>query len=431
MNILYRSIILQIFQKLIAFYIGNAAKQRVSGKNPVILYACCFIFISFYTGNVQAQSVEYFVVVGAFAQESNAKKFTGFVKRRFYQSSYTWNEARRLFYVHAWQGADKTEATKLAKELQLMPEFFDCWVYSKVLSSEPVIEPTPETVKPLDESMPLAEASEPINNTPTDSISTPAEAEPEPIVENLLTAPPVLTPPPTVRGKLFKFDVKTPDGQLLSAKVHHVNIKQGRDIAVYSSNDYADVLLPTDPSRNMTLVCGIFGYKEITQVLNYTNPAKVKGAKQDSTGAWIIPFQLERLKSGDYSIMYDVSFFKNSVAMQEKSKVDLDALLTMLQSNERLKIRIHGHVNGSKERAITNISAEGNYFEPEASTKSKASATQLSVWRAELVKKYLMDNGIAANRLDTRGNGGKAMIVSETHPAAHLNDRIEIQVLKD
>jgi outer membrane protein OmpA-like peptidoglycan-associated protein len=391
-----------------------------------------FLFTSFIS---VAQSQEYYVVVGAFAQENNAKKFTGFVKRKFYQSNYELNAQRKLYYVYAWRGSDRTEAINLTKTLQKQPEFFDCWVFAKQLAnatpivteSQPVIteeppkeipketvtETPPAVIEPVVSDTAVVSNHDDIVEVDTTIIETPAEKKPR-----------------VVKGKLFKFDLKTPEGTHLVGKVHHVNTKLGRDIASYSSDDYADVPSPTE--TNMTIVCGIFGYREITRVVNYTNPtAKQKDVTKDDEGAWVIPFELERLKSGDYSIMYDVSFFKNSVAMQEKSKSDLDILLGMMQNNPRLKVRIHGHANGTKERAITNLKEENSYFTPESASKSKASATALSTLRAQAVKNYLIDNGIEASRLDVKGVGGKGMIVPETHPASHLNDRIEIQILKD
>jgi outer membrane protein OmpA-like peptidoglycan-associated protein len=389
-----------------------------------------FLFISFFT---VAQTQEYFVVVGAFAQENNAKKFTGFVKRKFYQSNYELNQQRKLYYVYAWKGTNRTESINLAKTLQKQPEFFDCWVFTKQLAnatpivteSQPIV--TEEPAKEIPKET-VTETPPVIESTETDTVQVSEHADVE--VDTTVLESPIEKKPRVVKGKLFKFDVKTPEGTPMVGKVHHINPKQGKDIASYSSDDYTDVPTPTE--TNMTIVCGIFGYREITRVVNYTNPtAKQKDVTKDDEGAWVIPFALERLKSGDYSIMYDVSFFKNSVAMQEKSKSDLDILLGMMQNNPRLKVRIHGHANGTKERAITNLQDEKSYFTPESASKSKVSATELSTLRAQAVKNYLIDNGIEASRLDVKGVGGKGMIVPETHPASHLNDRIEIQILKD
>jgi outer membrane protein OmpA-like peptidoglycan-associated protein len=400
---------------------------------PHVLLFGLFLFLSFFA---VAQSQQYYVVVGAFAQENNAKKFTGFVKRKFYQSNYELNQQRKLYYVYAWKGTDRTEAINLAKTLQKQPEFFDSWVFSKqvanatpiiITESQPAIteEPPKEIPKETVTEIPPV-VIEPVAAPDTAVVSDHDDVE----VDTTVIETPTEKKPRVVKGKLFKFDVKTPEGTLMVGKVHHVNTKLGKDIASYSSDDYADI--PNPAETNMTIICGIFGYREITRVVNYTNPiAKQKDVTKDDEGAWVIPFELERLKSGDYSIMYDVSFFKNSVAMQEKSKSDLDILLGMMQNNPRLKVRIHGHANGTKERAITNLAEEKSYFTPEPASKGKASATELSTLRAEAVKNYLIDNGIESSRLDVKGVGGKGMIVPETHPASHLNDRIEIQILKD
>lgn len=379
--------------------------------------------------SVHAQSTEYQVVVGAFAKENNAAKFAGYVKRTFFQSNYEFNQGRNLYYVYVWKGFDRLEAINLAKILQRQPKFFDCWVHSKQLSDNArVISESTPADKDDESKVPLE--STPLEPEPskTDSLQTIDQKDnlTDTIHDNSLEIE-----SRAVKGKLFKFDVRTKEGTGLIAKVHHVNTKLGKDIASYSSDREWDVPSPAGTNKDMTIVCGVFGYREVTRVVNYTNPAKLKDVRQGAAGEWIVPFELQKLKSGDYSIMYDVSFFKNSVAMQEKSKVDLDALLSMLQNNSRLKIRIHGHVNGGKDRVYTGLSAEKSYFEQGSVSKTKIAATELSTLRAQSVRDYLMDNGIDKSRLDVKGDGSKSMIVPETHPTSHLNDRIEIQILKD
>jgi hypothetical protein len=63
----------------------------------VTLFSLLFSFIFAYSA---AQTQQYYVVVGAFAKESNAKKFSGFVRSRFFQATYELNENRNLFYVY-------------------------------------------------------------------------------------------------------------------------------------------------------------------------------------------------------------------------------------------------------------------------------------------------------------------------------------------
>jgi outer membrane protein OmpA-like peptidoglycan-associated protein len=58
-------------------------------------------------------------------------------------------------------------------------------------------------------------------------------------------------------------------------------------------------------------------------------------------------------------------------------------------------------------------------------------AKQLTTFRAEAVRSYLIDHGIAANRATIFSWGGKDMLVKETSPAWNLNDRIEIEITRD
>jgi outer membrane protein OmpA-like peptidoglycan-associated protein len=53
---------------------------------------------------------------------------------------------------------------------------------------------------------------------------------------------------------------------------------------------------------------------------------------------------------------------------------------------------------------------------------------ELTTWRAQAVRHYLVDAGIDGNRLDIFAWGGSDMLIDETTSFAGLNDRIEIEI---
>lgn len=179
----------------------------------------------------------------------------------------------------------------------------------------------------------------------------------------------------------------------------------------------------------MSVVCGIFGYKEEVKEVDYDNPGQTAGATQDEKGAWIIPFQLERLKRGDVSVMYHVSFYKDAVVMLPQSKVEIDELLSLMKGNPKYKIKIHGHCNGTNSRRIIALGDAKNYFDINGSNEISGSAKDLSRLRAEALQDYLVENGIEKNRTETYAWGAINMLVSEYSPSAKLNDRLEIEIL--
>ena len=200
---------------------------------------------------VNAQTKQYYVVIGAFAKESNASKFSGFARSRFFQSTYELNQSRDLFYVYVIKSTNKNEAFDQVRILQKEEAFKDSWVFNGTLgiATPLVVIATPVAIH--------AEP-EPISADTASVIEVKEEPKPtEPvIIEETSSAEPV-KPKRVAKGKLFKFDIQTPSGESLVGNVHHVDLRRGRDIASYSSSDYSDVPKPTE--EPLTLVCGIFG----------------------------------------------------------------------------------------------------------------------------------------------------------------------------
>src|SRR5689334_17744603 len=83
-----------------------------------------------------AGAQHHYVVVGVFALEDHAKKFTGYVRSQTYNAGYEMYVAKQLFYVYALKTEDPVEAVKLAKNLQTESEFKDCWVFKGTLGNE-------------------------------------------------------------------------------------------------------------------------------------------------------------------------------------------------------------------------------------------------------------------------------------------------------
>lgn len=373
--------------------------------------------------NVRAQSQPYYVVIGAFAKESNAKKFSGFARSRFFQSTYELNSSRGLFYVYVIKTGSKKEAFDQVRILQKEAAFRDSWVFRGTLGeTPPVVITTPE---------PVVKEPEPI---PVDTATVVTIIEDIKPTEPVITEAAVTTTPEkpkrVVKGKLFKFDIQSPTGEPVVGNVHLVDLKRGRDIASYSSSDYSDVPRPAERNEPMTLVCGIFGYKEITQLVDYETPSLTEGAVQDAEQAWVIPFKLERLKKGDVSVMYDVSFYKDAVIMLPRSQEELDELVSMMTSNPAYIIKVHGHTNGTSKRKIISPGKTRNYFDMNGSENKNGSAKELSKQRAEAVRDYLVEHGIEKSRMEIMAWGGTNMLVGENSASAKLNDRIEIEILE-
>jgi outer membrane protein OmpA-like peptidoglycan-associated protein len=377
---------------------------------------CAFLFT--FLCSMAAQAQDYFVVIGAFAEETTASKFTGYARSMRYDARYIRNESNKLFYVYVLKTTDRRAASELTVRLQRETEFTDAWMYTGIPTK-------PLEVELFREPEVLAEPPvvEPENRE--ESISPDLEVEPTIAFDG--------PEKPVARGKFFKFILTTTEGKEVSGRVYNVDRIQGRDLATYTAHQYVDVLKPIRQDQSVTLVCEIFGYKEEVKLVDYADPSSAEGAYQDEHGAWVIPFTLERLQKGNISVLYNVAFYKDAVIMLPKSKPELDELVNMMKLNPNYSIKIHGHHNGTERNIrIITLGNDKNYFNMARSSSKMGSAKDLSRLRAETIKSYLVDNGIEKNRIDTYAWGGTAMLIKPgTAAATRLNNRIEIEILQD
>lgn len=105
-----------------------------------------------------------------------------------------------------------------------------------------------------------------------------------------------------------------------------------------------------------------------------------------------------------------VYFDSNSSVIQGDSHLILDELTAFLKENPELRIRLTGHTD---------------------LIGSAAANERLSLERADAAKRYLMNGGIAANRIVTEGRGARNPAVSAfDEDSSAINRRIEIAPVK-
>lgn len=98
----------------------------------------------------------------------------------------------------------------------------------------------------------------------------------------------------------------------------------------------------------------------------------------------------------------DILFQGNSALILESSFPYVQALAAYLDREEKMNVRLVGHVNGRAGSAYLKKAALTN---PER-TRYK-NAADLSMARAKMVKDLLVELGVGANRIQVEGVGGK------------------------
>ncbi len=124
---------------------------------------------------------------------------------------------------------------------------------------------------------------------------------------------------------------------------------------------------------------------------------------------------LKPAKTGASADIGNLYFVGNQPILLESSKPELPKILRFLQLNPGMKIEIAGHVNRPNSPPVGRDSWD----------------YKLSEDRAKTVYNYLLDNGIASERISWKGYGNHEMRYprATTEDQQALNRRVELRVL--
>ena len=211
-----------------------------------------------------------------------------------------------------------------------------------------------------------------------------------------------------------------------------IDVDRTRKMGTYNGNLAVKVASPDSKSGKMQLVCDVFGYQKVTREINYNDPESGDGIIRDANGSVVIPFELTRLKKGDIAVMYNVYFFKDAAIMRPESRYEVNSLLEMMKENPKYKIKIHGHTNGNAAGKIISMEKDSqNFFALTDTKEGVGTAKQLSEERGNIIREYLISNGVDAKRMEVKAWGGKRPIHDKLSSKAQENVRVEIEILED
>ncbi len=231
-------------------------------------------------------------------------------------------------------------------------------------------------------------------------------------------------------NRKFKFNIfNTVDSRKVIGEVDLVNAA-GKKLVSYSGNAVIQVKRK-DASGEIILACEILGYRNLLFKLNYDNPFLTTGVEKGEDEEAVIPFGLVRLQKGDIAVMYNVYFYKDAAIIRPESKYEINNLLGMMNESVAYKIRIHGHTNGKAAGKIISIGESKNYFSLSGTKEGRGSAKDLSEKRAEVIQRYLVDNGISEDRMEIKAWGGKRPLYDKNDSQAQSNVRVEIEILEN
>ena len=122
-----------------------------------------------------------------------------------------------------------------------------------------------------------------------------------------------------------------------------------------------------------------------------------------------MPITVEKLKKGEGFTINDIKFSTNSCKLDNNAIFILDNFLEYLLENKLIRFKIVGH---------TDNLGDGNENQI------------LSSYRADSVKKYLIDNGVKLGRITSEGKGeSEPKVENNSEKNKQINRRTEFIVI--
>ena len=206
-------------------------------------------------------------------------------------------------------------------------------------------------------------------------------------------------PLPTLYVKGFVYDAKT--NKRLTAAMELMDLSTKLTIATIRSDENGDYLVPLPTGKDYAFNVNRKGY------LFYSDNFSLKEAKGDQPFEKNIP--LQPLEANAVVVLRNIFFATKEYALQPASTTELDKLVALLKDNPAMQVEIGGHTDNVGSDADNQVLSEN---------------------RARSVVQYLVEHGIAANRLKAKGFGKtKPIDTNDTEAGRAQNRRTELKVI--
>lgn len=372
----------------------------------------------------------YYVILGAFAIKDNAVNFRKSVDEKGVKSSYGFLPSRGLYYVFVDGNKSLPSCLDQVKTVRMDKAYADAWVRF-IEDERDLAARKTEVATPVIEKTIVASPLPAV----TDSVAVVAQEQPAPEEEEepaIRISVPITSQMTLENMDTFLSLYNEANDRVVDGKVQVVDTERGRLITEVKGNSYLKLPDPKSKSGRLSLICEAFGYRKIQQEILFGQPVtdSTKSFVEEMGSSLIIKFGLTRYGKGDINVLYNVYFYNDAAVFLPESKFELNELLVMMKEDEKLRIRLHGHSNANYHGKIIKVGPSGNFFSvAEDSNTTIGSAKELSEARAEVIKAYLVANGIDESRMEIKAWGGKKPIYDKKGANAKKNIRVEVEII--
>ncbi len=405
-----------------------------------------FLMISHIITSSHAQSKSegelapgYYITVAAYAegQEFYATRFTNHLIKKGHDARYGFNRPKNLYFVYLNYFSTLREGISDMLATREKGEFIDAWV--RVVSGD-IVATNPKPIAGKEEKKEESitatgvDPSSPVSSVDPIESEDPPVAEEEPFVEAEEEGIVQYDTMTLGNTEVFLSLFNATNNRIVDGVVHVFDTDRARLITDVSGNEYLILPDPKSKSGKVTLIGEVFGYRKVQHEITYPLPLQdtVENFVELMGTTLVVTFPMIRYHKGDIATLYNVYFYNDAAIMMPESKPELNALLQMMQENPNYRIKLHGHTNGNYHGTIISRAPEGDFFTMgDDVKKSMGTSKKLSTERAEIIKEYLIANGVAASRIEVKAWGGKRAIHDKNGPNARKNVRVEVEVLQE
>jgi outer membrane protein OmpA-like peptidoglycan-associated protein/tetratricopeptide (TPR) repeat protein len=201
-----------------------------------------------------------------------------------------------------------------------------------------------------------------------------------------------------IKGVVYDANTK----KKLKARIELINLATAKTvIEAYSNRLTGEFLICLQGNKDYALNVSCEGYLFHSENFSLKN--------QSATDPLILEVPLYPIEAGGKVVLRNIFFDVDKYDLKEESKIELDKLVSFLKANPTLKIELSGHTDN---------------------TGLKQKNLDLSKNRAKSVMDYLIQQGIAANRLTYKGYADTQPIAdNKTEKGRQLNRRTEFKII--
>lgn len=422
----------------------------------ILLFALTLFHINSISApaNDPALQKGYYIVVAAYlsGQENFAQLYSSKLNSEGKHSKYGFDTARGFYYVYLDYYTDFSESINQMLAVRKESGFDEAWVriikdgteaqVDIVAKEEPRQEEkkmSRENAKKSVEPFVSKEVKEKVEPAKIVPVAEPVPAPPVEIATTEVVPNPKADPvyfPQTLKNTQAFFSLyNAANGKVIDGEIEVIDAERSRLISKMKANTYLSLPDPKSKSGKLTLIGSAFGYRKIQHEINYYNTeADTVQEDIDLIGNfYMVKFDMSRMVKGDIATLYNIYFYNDAAVMIPESKYELNNLLQMLQDNPKYRIMLHGHTNGNGRGKIIYVGQDKDFFKitKDDVVKESGSAKELSGARAQVIKDWLVAQGIDATRIETKAWGGARMLHDKESQNARRNVRVEVEVLEN